>query len=100
MNNRFGTSSGMVIQTVEESGKTLYLAIDTKGLYFTTQNRIDTGLADTNRYAVSRENVASRLEALGLAPETLLAENGHRIQIANAAAKKVNPLKASKRSMR
>jgi len=101
MTNRFGTSSDMVIQTVEENGREYSLAIDTKGLYLTTRDRVDTQLADPNRYAGNRESVTARLAALGMDPVTLFSLNQHLIRAAGGdTAKKVNPLKASKRSMK
>lgn len=101
MFTRFGTTADMVIQTVEHQGDSYLLAIDAKGLYFTTPSRIDSGLADPNRYAGSRLDVADRLHALGLAADDLINANKHRIPTAaNAPSQKINPLKASKRKMR
>ena len=98
MLNRFGTTSDMVIQTVEENGRTLHLAIDESGLYLTTKDRLDSQFADKNRQPAAREGIAERLKALGLNPEELAAANQHLIKKATAEpAKKVNPLKASKR---
>ena len=98
MYNRFGTTSEMVIQTVEENGLPLVLAIDAKGLFLTTKDRLDSLFADTNRYAAARESVALRLEKIGLDPLDLASKNQHRIkQAAGDSGKKVNPLKASKR---
>jgi len=101
MTNRFGTTEDMVIQTVEEGGIAYALAIDGKGLYLTTRDRLNSQLADPNRFASNRDNVATRLLALGLDPVSLTSENQHRIKVdSGAAAKKVNPLKASKRAMK
>ena len=101
MVNRFGTAPDMVIQNVEENGFLYALAIDGKGLYLTNPSRLSVSLADPNRYAVNRNDVAMRLSALGLDPAVLLSENQHRVKSATAdAAKKVNPLKASKRAMK
>ena len=50
MQKRFGTTSDMIIQTVEENGVPYCLAIDEKGLYLTTTDRLDKMLADPNRY--------------------------------------------------
>ena len=100
MTNRFGTSSDMVIQSFEENNILYCLAIDDKGLYLTDKNRLDSGFADTNRYAVGRQNVHERLKALGLDPETLITQNRHRIKLhAGETGKKINPLKASKRGL-
>ncbi|MDL2306995.1 hypothetical protein LJC48_03085 [Desulfovibrio sp. OttesenSCG-928-C06] len=100
MINRFGTNSDMIIQTVEEQGSTYYLAIDSKGLYLTTKERLDTQLADPNRFSTLRRGVAARLSSLGLDPTALQTANQHLIRVASADIKKVNPLKASKRKMK
>ena len=101
MTNRFGTTQEMVIQTVEESGVLYALAIDNKGLYLTQPERLQAHLSDPNRYARDRGDVAARLAALGLDPIALLNSNQHRVAAASGdAAKKVNPLKASKRAMK
>ncbi len=101
MFSRFGTTSDMIIQTVEEHGKTVCLAIDGKGLYLTAQNRIDRNMADNNRFASDRQAMNERIRALGLNPEELFNANKHRIQTSSGvSAQKVNPLKASKRQAR
>lgn len=46
MVNRFGSTSDMVIQSVEENGAQYLLAIDEKGLYLTSQKYLDSSLAD------------------------------------------------------
>jgi len=99
--NRFGTTADMVIQPVQENGQELLLAIDDKGLYLTTSVYVDKGKADVNRYS-NRAQVVERLKALGLDPVALAAENQGKIHKAGEgeAKKKVNPLKASKRSMK
>ena len=51
MNNRFGTTSDMIIQTVQEKEGCACLAIDEKGLYLTSPAYVDRPLADPNRYA-------------------------------------------------
>ena len=94
---RFGTSEEMVIQAVEENNATFLLAIDSTGLYMTTPNYVGKPLADTNRYSAARQNVNERLRALGLDPEELWANNQNLIKSETVSAKKVNPLKASKR---
>lgn len=98
MITRFGTNADMIIQPVEENGKTLLLAIDSNGLYLTTQKVVDSQIADTNRYSTTRANTAERLKALGLDPVELASANQHRIQKIVTATQKVNPLKASKRA--
>lgn len=100
MLNRFGTTSDMIIQPVEENGTSLLLAIDDKGLYLTTKDKLDRQLADPNRYAAARQNVAERLTALGLDPVKLAADNAHLVKKETADKKKINPLKASKRGVK
>lgn len=96
--NRFGTTSDMIIQSMEKDGAEVLLAIDDKGLYFTSQNRVDRNMADTNRYAVSRNAVRDYLEKMGLSPVELFEQNKHRIRKSDGEPKKkLNPLKASKR---
>lgn len=97
MFNRFGTTQEMVIQTVEENNTPFLLAIDSVGLYMTTHNYVGKNFADRNRYSVLRQSVNERLSALGLNPEELWSGNQYRIQSESVSAKKVNPLKASKR---
>ena len=97
MDNRFGTTEDMIIQPVEENGATYMLAIDKAGLYMTTATYVGSVMADRNRYISDRKGVKARLVALGLDPEELLNANQHRIKSETVSAKKVNPLKASKR---
>lgn len=97
--NRFGTTQDMIIQTIEEDGKSFFVAIDSNGLYFTTQERIDTGLADTNRYATDRTHVVEKLEKLGFSPLDMFEENRDKIKLVTTTTKKINPLKASKRGL-
>ena len=55
-------------------------------------------MADTNRYAVSRNVVRDYLEKMGLSPVELFEQNKHRIRKSDGEPKKkLNPLKASKR---
>ena len=101
MQNRFGTTSNMIIQTIEEQGALYCLAIDEKGLYLTTEDRLDKRLADPNRYTAVRKGVPDRLAALGLDVPSLISANQHLIKKDRSEmAKKVNPLKASKRAMK
>ena len=101
MINRFGTTTDIIIQSVEEKDGCSYLAIDEKGLYLTKLRYVDKPLADPNRYSGNRQNIAARLSALSLDADALFQQNQHRIQKATGEAKKkVNPLKASKRSMK
>lgn len=88
----------MIIQSMEKDGREVLLAIDDKGLYFTSQDRVDRNMADTNRYAVSRAVVREYLERMGVSPVELFEQNKHRIRKHEGEAKKkLNPLKASKR---
>ncbi|MCG8552905.1 MAG: hypothetical protein MI799_21065, partial [Desulfobacterales bacterium] len=80
MENRFGTTSDMIVQEVENNGVTQLIAIDSKGLYLTTRERVDRMLADANRYGVSRQRVHQTLEALGLDPLQLFNANKHLIK--------------------
>lgn len=99
MANRFGTTSDMLIQGVEEMGREYHLAIDRKGLYLTTKCYLDTNLADPNRYTGARGGVNARLLALGLDPASLFDSHKHLIKTEILdKSKKVNPLKASKRA--
>ena len=97
MANRFATTQDMAIQSVRENGKDLVLAIDSRGLYLTTAQYVGRPIADRNRYSGARQDADQRIAALGLDAVGLLAANQHRIQVETVAAKKVNPLKASKR---
>lgn len=99
MVNRFGTTSEMIIQEVQDGGITRLLAIDGKGLYFTTQDRVDRGMADVNRYGSPRELVLERLKELGMDPQELFQSNRHRIpsDVEVQVTQKLNPIKASKR---
>ena len=99
--NRFGTTSGMVIQTVMENGQEFCLAIDERGLYLTSANYLDKNLADPHRYSGSRATTKARLLALDLDPVRLAEANAHRIPVyTDEAKKKINPIKASKRGLR
>ncbi|MCG8532173.1 MAG: hypothetical protein MI749_16130 [Desulfovibrionales bacterium] len=97
--NRFGTTSDMIIQEIEDAGEKILVAIDSNGLYFTTQSRVDTGMADTNRYAANREIFLRRLEKLGFVPLDMFEEHKHKIKLVTTSSKKLNPLKASKRGV-
>lgn len=96
--NRYGTTSDMIIQEVQEGENTFLVAIDMHGLYFTTPDRVDTRLADTNRYAVDRAEFLERLEKLGFSPVELFEGNKDKIKVTTQMTKKINPLKASKRA--
>ncbi len=100
MTNRFGTNDDMIIQDVVENGTIYALAIDSRGLYLTTRDKLNTRMADVNRFACDRSAVAARLSALGLNPAQLASDNQHKIKTTEVSEKKVNPLKASKRAMK
>ena len=102
MYNRFGTDADMVIQPVQENGQEFLLAIDDKGLYLTSSVYVGKSKADPNRYTAARANVGERLKALGLDPVQLLEDNKGKVRKPGEGQekKKVNPLKASKRSMK
>ena len=101
MENRYGTTSDMIIQEIDNNGAAQLIAIDAKGLYLTTRDRVDRLVADVNRYGVPRDEVNQQLEALGLDPFELFNANKHLIKIAtgDSKAKALNPIKASKRRM-
>lgn len=103
MISRFGSTSDMVIRQVEENGATYVLAIDEKGLYLTTDWYLDRNIADPHRYAMAeRADMPARLAALQLDYAALAAAHQHRVKKVGEGEvrKKVNPLKASKRSMK
>lgn len=99
--NRFGTSNDMIIQEMKEDGVVKLLAIDTRGLYLTTRDRVDTGMADVNRYGVDRKKTLALLESQGLSPVDVFEENRDKIKVLSSGQdkKKLNPLKASKRGL-
>ncbi|ABA88113.1 hypothetical protein Pcar_0858 [Syntrophotalea carbinolica DSM 2380] len=102
MVNRFGTTSDMIIQEIDDNGITRLVAIDSKGLYLTTRDRVDKVLADVNRYGVNREEFYQQMQGLGLKPHEVFSANKHLIKsipVREAAGKAVNPLKASKRGL-
>lgn len=101
MYNRYGTTSDMIIQKIADNGTDKLVAIDSEGIYLTTSDRLDRNMADVNRYGVSRETCYQRLVQLGLDPHALFNANQHLIKTDRAAkmnAKKLNPIKASKRT--
>ncbi len=97
--NRFGTTKDMIVQEIQEGEATYLLAIDVKGFYFTTPDKVDTQLADVNRYAVDRQSFTDRLTQLGFSPVDMFEEHKGKIQVISQTIKKVNPIKASKRKM-
>ncbi len=100
MISRFGTSQEMLIQPIMENDLPLQLAIDGKGLYLTEEKYLTKNIADPNRNS-NRILMKERITALGLNYDALFEENKHLIvQLPAESAKKVNPLKASKRSMK
>lgn len=102
MVNRYGTTSDMILQEVEDNGTTRLVAIDSEGVYLTTPNRVDSQLADIHRYGISRTESYRQMQDLGLDPHELFNANRHLIKevvFDRQAGKAVNPLKASKRKM-
>ena len=98
--NRFGTSHDMVIDEIEVNGMRQVLAIDEKGLYLTTPEKVGRNLADINRYGVDRNHAIQTLTTMGYDLEKITHENQDIVKtlLANAPKeKKINPLKASKR---
>ena len=66
MFNRFGTTQEMMIQTVQEAGTEMVLAIDSRGLYLTSAQFVGRPIADRNRYSGARQGAEQRIAALGL----------------------------------
>ncbi|MEH0020542.1 MAG: hypothetical protein V6Z89_12860 [Desulfobacter sp.] len=101
MENRYGTTADMVIQEVDLGGISRLIAIDNKGLYLTTPDRVDRMVADVNRYGVSRKEVNRQLEQQGLDPFELFNANKYRVRTGTdgVKGKALNPIKASKRRM-
>ncbi len=103
MSSSYDTTSDMIIQTIEDNGITKLLAIDRKGLYLTTQDRVDRKLADVNRYGIPREAIYERLIELGMDPHQLFNDNRHLIKSdtdTRSGGKILNPIKASKRKLK
>ncbi len=101
MENRYGTTSDMIIQEIDNNGVGQLIAIDAKGLYITTQERVDRMVADVNRYGLPRAEVIKQLESLGFDPLELFNANKHLIRTTTStdSGKALNPIKASKRRM-
>ncbi|WP_147820479.1 hypothetical protein [Salidesulfovibrio onnuriiensis] len=98
--NRFGTTSDMVIQEIEHDGVLKLLAIDAKGLYLTTPERVGAIMADVNRYGVDRRQTLELLQSRGLSPAEIFEANKDKIKVVGLQErKKINPLKASKRGL-
>ncbi len=99
MDNRYGTTADMIIQEIDNGGMTQLIAIDRKGLYLTTPDRVDRMVADVNRYGVAREDINRQLEDLGLNPHQLFNAHKHLIKTESGKpqGKTLNPIKASKR---
>jgi len=98
--NRYGTTSDMIIQQLDDHGITRLIAIDAKGLYLTSPDRVGRLTADVNRYGVPRDLFLQQLEELGLDPKQLFESNKHLIgqnQERQTKEKILNPIKASKR---
>ncbi len=100
MITRFGTAKEMIVQPFEEDGKEYLLAIDQRGLYLTVERYIDSNLSDPNRNS-DRKLMEQRINAQGIDYKIFFEEHKHMIQdLPKEKAAKVNPLKASKRSMK
>ncbi len=100
MITRFGTAREMIVQDVEENSLPLLMAIDQKGLYLTTERYVDKNLSDPNRNS-NRALMEQRITALGFDYKAFYEENKHLVKdLPKSTAVKVNPLKASKRSMK
>ena len=102
MVNRYGTTSDMILQEVEDNGATRLVAIDSEGVYLTTPHRVDSQLADIHRYGISRAESYRQMQDLGLDPHELFSDHRHLVKevvFDAAAVKAVNPLKASKRKL-
>ncbi len=100
MITRFGSSKEMILQEIEENGIVLQMLIDNRGLYLTEEKYLIRQVADTNRYS-DRTLMEKRINALGIDYKELFETNKDRIQkMPTEKAAKVNPLKASKRSMK
>ncbi|WP_300668606.1 hypothetical protein [Desulfoluna sp.] len=98
--NRFGTSREMVIDEIEVNGIRQVMAIDEKGLYLTTPDKVARPTADVNRYGVDRSRVIDTLESMGYDTQKLRNENHHivaALAVSGSTEKKLNPIKASKR---
>jgi len=98
--NRFGTSREMVIDEIDVHGIRQVMAIDEKGLYLTTPDKVGRNMADVNRYGVQRSQCISTLESLGYDTEKIRHENHHIVSalaVNGPTERKLNPIKASKR---
>ncbi|SCY60436.1 hypothetical protein [Desulfoluna spongiiphila] len=98
--NRFGTSREMVIDEINVNGVMQVMAIDEKGLYLTTPDRVGRNMADVNRYGGQRKQYLDTLESLGYDTEKIRNENRHIVAALaenGPTERKLNPIKASKR---
>ena len=99
MITRFGTAKEMVLQELEENEMPFLLAIDQRGLYLTNSKYLDKNFSDPNRVS-DRKRMQERITALGINYAELFEQNKDRIpKLPKEQVAKVNPLKASKRSM-
>ncbi len=100
MITRFGTAKEMIIQPMVEDGKDYLLAIDQRGLYLTIDRYVDSNFSDPNRNS-NRALMEQRITASGIDYKSFFEEHKHLIQdMPKEKAAKVNPIKASKRSMK
>ncbi len=100
MITRFGTAKEMIVQPLEKDGTSYLLAIDQRGLYLTVERYVDSNLSDPNRNS-DRKAMEQRINDYGIDYKTFFEEHKHLIQaMPTEKAAKINPLKASKRSMK
>ena len=98
--NQFGTTPDMVIEEIDDHGLKRIMAIDDRGLYLTSPEKVGRRVADVNRYGVNRVEFKVILESLGYDTDAIFEKNRHRVRVEEgytAPEKKVNPIKASKR---
>ncbi len=79
-NEFFGTTPEMVIESIEVNGKLKAIAIDSRGIYITTPDRIGTPAADANRSKAERHHDIRELARRGIDTRALYEENRHRIK--------------------
>ncbi|MFI3271730.1 MAG: hypothetical protein R3Y11_06470 [Pseudomonadota bacterium] len=100
MVSRFGTTKEMVIESIETADGARMIAIDNRGLYLTEAKYLDRPIADPNRSS-HRAAMEARIKELGVDTKAMFDANKGMIQaLPKETSVKVNPLKASKRSMK
>ena len=78
----FGTTREMVIDQIEICGALKAIAIDARGLYLTTPDRVGKSQTDTNRSKAERHHYIRDLVRMGIDTRALFEENRHRIAAA------------------